>query len=664
MRRNSLKIILLASSTITVILLTAALSSFAYYTAKKYIEETYIDEMKKICRVSAKHIKGFFATQFLQARFISAQPVYVKAVAARDRATLIAMLSELNSKFGIYENVFLSTPEKNPMVFADATGKGLNFRWGNIGFDENIEAALAGKPHLGKVAISPITQEPVVLLTVPVMDNKQVVGILAFSLSMNAVTETVVKDIKIGSDGYIAITDFDGTVVGHPDKSLIMKLNLSKTDWGKSMLQLKSGEYMEYFFKQEKIAAVYRIDEYKLTVAAVVSKDELVQVAHSMLLRILGFAAVFLVISVIFLYRLLSLRLKPLEDARALFRSMSEGDLSKQLEIVHEDEIGDLSRDTNAFLNGLKSSLNDIQRISFDLANSAEKLFSSSENFSNSAQSTAASTEQMSATVEEMSAGMETISTTTENQHRNISDFRIKIEQLSFSIKKIGEEIQNTLGITKAISLEAKKGENSLTGMTNMISNILKSSGEMKAIIGIINDISDQTQLLALNAAIEAARAGEAGKGFAVVAEEISKLSEKTASSIKSISAMIVKNNSELDAGAKGIQSSTEIIHSIIRDVDRVSEAMDKLNEIMSKQEEVNRVVNEKAERVGAESESVKLATAEQRRAVQEISDVIVQINEHTINTATGAEEMSSSSKGLSDNAETLKRIARKFKLN
>ncbi|EQA38605.1 methyl-accepting chemotaxis protein signaling domain protein [Leptospira inadai serovar Lyme str. 10] len=664
MRRNSLKLILLFSSSTTVVLLTAALSSFAYFTAKGYIEETYIDEMKKVSRVSSREIKDFFDTQFNLAKFIANQPTVIKAVAGQDRDVLIPLVVDVSKKFAVYENVFFSTPEENPLTFADATGQGSNFRWGKQGFDENIQASLQGKPFLSKVGQSPITKEPVALLTVPVMDGPKVVGILGFALSLNSVTEAVVKDVKIGSDGYIAIVDAAGVVVGHPDKSLILKLDLSKTEWGRRMLSLKSDEHTEYFFKKDKIATVYRIEEYGMLLAAVVSKEELASVVHSMLYKIIACAGIFLAVSILFLSRLLTVRLKPLEEARNLFKSMSQGDLSKDLKIVHDDEIGDLSRDTNAFLDSLKNSLKEIQRVSSELASSAENLSSNSENFSNSAQSTAASTEEMSATVEEMSAGMETISGTTENQYRNISDFHSKISELSQSVRKIGDEIQSTLGIAKSISAQAKKGEESLNGMTDMIANILKSSGEMKAIVGIINDISDQTQLLALNAAIEAARAGEAGKGFAVVAEEISKLSEKTASSIKSISSMIAKNNTELDSGAKGIQSSTEIIHAIIRNVDRVSEAMDKLYSITSSQEEVNRIVNETAAQVGAESESVKIATAEQRRAVREIAQVIIQINEHTLNTASGAEQMSTSSKGLSSTAETLRRIAEKFKFN
>ncbi|MEI1280481.1 methyl-accepting chemotaxis protein [Leptospira venezuelensis] len=663
MQRNSLKIIILAVSTITIVLLTVGISSFAYFTAKKYVEEAYIDEMKKISKLAGKHIKFFFDQQTVLAEFVTSNKPFIKASIARDKNSLNPELANIFKNYNTYENVFLSTPETNPMVFADATGKANNFRWGGTGFDDNIKAALEGKSLLSKVNPSPVTGEAVAVLTVPAKDGNQVVSILGFAISLSKMTETVVNGITIGSDGYIAITDRHGVVVGHPDKSLILKLDLSKTDWGKKLMTLPSEEHMEYFFKKDKIATVYDVPEYGLRVSAVVSKDELAEVVHQMLFRIIAFAFIFLIVSIFIIYRIVNVRLHPLLEARELFRSMSTGDLTASLKIYHEDEIGDLSKDTNSFLESLRTSVRDIQKISQELASSAEELSASSENFSNGAQSTAASTEEMSATVEEMSAGMDNISGSIYNQYKNISEFQIKITELSQSVNQIGNEVQATLNMAKSISLQAKKGEESLSGMNAMISNILKSSGEMTAIIGIINDISEQTQLLALNAAIEAARAGEAGKGFAVVAEEISKLSEKTASSIKSISAMINKNTGELDSGAKGIQASTEIIHAIIRNVDQVSDAMDRLYSITGSQTDINQAVTDNAGKVRTESEAVKLATDEPKKAVSEISQVIMQINEHTINTASGAEQMSSSSRNLSNTAEILKNISEKFKL-
>ncbi|PJZ38499.1 methyl-accepting chemotaxis protein [Leptospira levettii] len=663
MKIQNLKTIIIAFSTFIILILTIGISSFSYFIGKEFIVNAYIGEMKNVAKLSSKQIKNFFDEQFILAELISSNPDFSDHCIKQDRNYLDLIMMNISKKYGFYENVFLSSAEENPIVFSDASGKAIGFRWGKTGFDDNIKAALGGKKLLSKVNRSPVTQEPVAVLTVPVFQGNKVIAILGFAISLNHLTDEVMNEVKIGSDGFIAITDNEGQVIGHPDKSLILNLNLKELEWGNKLLKLKSNEHMEYFFGKEKIATVMDVEGYNIKLSAIATKSEILSIVHEMLFKICIFAFFILTISVFSFYRLVKNRLQPISNLRDIFKKMTTGNLSQSLEIIYEDEIGELSKDTNYFLNHLKKIISEIQFISQELASSAAQLSSSSDSFSGGAQATAASAEQMSATVEEMSASMENITGSIDIQHHNISQFQIKIQDLANSVKRVGDEINLTLSRMKSISIQAAEGERSLTGMNSMIDNILKSSDEMKEIIAIINEISDQTQLLALNAAIEAARAGDAGRGFAVVAEEISKLSIRTASSIKSISEMIGKNAQELNGGAKSIQTSTTLLQDIIRNINGVSEAMDSLYSNMSSQAEINQAVLENSTIVKGESDQIKIAANEQRGAVREISTVITQINEHTINTAAGAEQMSSSAKNLSTTADKLKDICDQFQV-
>ncbi|MCG6147383.1 methyl-accepting chemotaxis protein [Leptospira levettii] len=663
MKIQNLKTIIIAFSTFIILILTIGISSFSYFIGKKFIVNAYIGEMKNVAKLSSKQIKNFFDEQFILAELISSNPDFSDHCIKQDRNYLDLIMMNISKKYGFYENVFLSSAEENPIVFSDASGKAIGFRWGKTGFDDNIKAALGGKKLLSKVNRSPVTQEPVAVLTVPVFQGNKVIAILGFAISLNHLTDEVINEVKIGSDGFIAITDNEGQVIGHPDKSLILNLNLKELEWGNKLLKLKSNEHMEYFFVKEKIATVMDVEGYNIKLSAIATKSEILSIVHEMLFKICIFAFIILTISVFSFYRLVKNRLQPISNLRDIFKKMTTGNLSQSLEIIYEDEIGELSKDTNYFLNHLKKIISEIQFISQELASSAAQLSSSSDSFSGGAQATAASAEQMSATVEEMSASMENITGSIDIQHHNITQFQIKIQDLANSVKRVGDEINLTLSRMKSISIQATEGERSLTGMNSMIDNILKSSDEMKEIIAIINEISDQTQLLALNAAIEAARAGDAGRGFAVVAEEISKLSIRTASSIKSISEMIGKNAQELNGGAKSIQTSTTLLQDIIRNINGVSEAMDSLYSNMSSQAEINQAVLENSTIVKGESDQIKIAANEQRGAVREISTVITQINEHTINTAAGAEQMSSSAKNLSTTADKLKDICDQFQV-
>ncbi|PJZ48411.1 methyl-accepting chemotaxis protein [Leptospira saintgironsiae] len=664
MQKSSLKFILLGAGIVILTVLTLLISGNAYYFGQKKITENHLNQMQNVVAVVAQEFDAFLLSHTNVAKTLAADPRAIQT-ALTGKPIAGDLLKDVHQRYGIYENVFVMSLDGQKRILADSLdGKSLGYKAQGDELKENIIAVQEGKHYLGSPQKSPITGLPVAVISVPIRNGANIVGILNIALSFEDVSEKVINKIRIGEQGYVSVMSQAGLVIAHPKKEMIMNLNVAKEDYGKKMLELKSGEIFEFTFKgADRYSTISRLDQWRMSVIAIQPKTEIREALGELLLSIGIISLATVGISIFLLYVLLKKRLDPLENASKLFQIMAQGDLTSDIQVVYNDEIGIMSADLNSFIASLRSSLKDIQRIAMELASSAEELTVSSQSFATGAQSTAASSEQMSATVEEMSAGMENISSVTDRQYSNILEFHTKIKELSSGVRKIGSEIKNTLQIAESISQEAKKGESSLTGMSNMIENILKSSGEMKSIIGIINDISDQTQLLALNAAIEAARAGEAGKGFAVVAEEISKLSVKTASSIKSIGEMINKNNSELDEGAKGIRSSVEILHSIIKNVDSVGEAMNHLFEITSAQESVNRSVDEQSDRVGTEAEGVKLATDEQKRAVREIAQVITQINEHTLNTASGSEQMSSSAQNLATTAEVLKNITEKFKI-
>jgi methyl-accepting chemotaxis protein len=297
------------------------------------------------------------------------------------------------------------------------------------------------------------------------------------------------------------------------------------------------------------------------------------------------------------------------------------------------------------------------------LTSSSHKMTSTMRDFSDNVQHQAATTEEISASVEELSAGVENVSKSAQEQNNSLNGLTNKLNGLSNVIIDMSQQIKDTMTNVNTISNQVKTGNESLTEMNDSMKKINTSSHEVSGIIQIINDISDQINLLSLNAAIEAARAGDAGRGFAVVADEISKLADKTATSIKDIDRLIKGNDSEIQRGMQNVESVVNMINTIVTGVTTISEQMNSIYQIMNDQLNRNELVTKDAKAVQTLSEQIKSATDEQKTAFEEIVKSITVINQLTQSNADGSEAISINSENVKEMAEELNRHIDFFKI-
>ncbi|MFH0974587.1 MAG: Cache 3/Cache 2 fusion domain-containing protein [Spirochaetota bacterium] len=517
----------------------------------------------------------------------------------------------------------------------------------------------------------------------PVKDGDRVTGIHFIGLDFTEGIKNLknkIRSITVAKTGYVYIIEGNksedrGKAVVHKSDKLENKdISYLKDKDGnefiKTMLREMNG-MIKYDWTDErgtgiKYAVFSYYDEWNWIIASSAMERELI--SDGLVMRNYLFAGFFLcsIVILIVLYfavkKLIMVRFNKLNDV-VKDLSEGEGDLTITIDIESNDELGTLAGNFNKFVKKIRDVISDIMNVSGEMTRMSAQLYSNTKSFSESSQTQAASVEEVNATTEELSAGMEFINEITQTQHENLSAMVEKMSDLSGLINTMEANIRKSHELTSAMSQSAKTGEASILSMNASMNKINDSSAKVSSIIQIITDISDKINLLSLNAAIESARAGEAGRGFAVVAQEISKLADGTAGSIKEIDQLIKLNNSEIVRGIEISDETSRTIGGIIKSVESISSMMNSMKGFMINQLEAKDKMNALSDVVKEKTDTIKNATFEHLKSTEEIVRATANINEMTQSIAAGAEEMAGMSEEISGSADALKAKVNFFKV-
>jgi methyl-accepting chemotaxis protein len=313
-----------------------------------------------------------------------------------------------------------------------------------------------------------------------------------------------------------------------------------------------------------------------------------------------------------------------------------EGDLTARLPAENTDEVGDLGRFFNAFVEKLESTLAQISANSIRLASASEEISASATQQSTGAEAQKDKTTQVATAMQQMSSTVVQIS---DNSTKAADAAKKASETAREGGKIVDETLRKMREIAASVGETAKK-----------VNGLGSRSDQIGQIIGVIDDIADQTNLLALNAAIEAARAGEQGRGFAVVADEVRKLAERTSKATKEIATMIQSIQQETKSAVVAMESGTKQVES---GVETTMHAGMSLSQIIQSAEQVGEMVTH-----------IATAATQQSSATDEINTNIEHIARITAESSGGAQQSAKACEDLANLALDLQKLVGRFKLN
>ena len=401
-------------------------------------------------------------------------------------------------------------------------------------------------------------------------------------------------------------------------------------------------------------------------IIATVEKRELEEIANYM--QNVSLAGGFLIAFVLMILELLIIRtiIVKFSSIKNNIDDLNTGDkdLTKRLTIYHNNEISQVKKSVNVFLNTVHETVTEIGNANFNLKetfgsvklqldetkNQMDNIASEIQAATTTLEAEDKSVTDTSELVAQISSNIRTLNQMIDSQVEAITQASAGIEQMIGNIQSITSSIDKMAGEFTELNAATAEGIEKNRIVNELLNSVLAQSKTLQDTNMVIASISSQTNLLSMNAMIESAHAGEAGKGFAVVAEEIRKLADTSATQSKSIGENLkliaaniqkVVESADLSKASFEIVSdktnnTSDLVYSIKKATEEQSEGSKNLLETLTKMNNISVSVQRSSKKIEDRALSVLDAIASLKESSKNMAqnfNKIVSTTEVTQNT-------------------------------
>ncbi|SEJ79818.1 methyl-accepting chemotaxis protein [Pseudomonas sp. NFR16] len=446
------------------------------------------------------------------------------------------------------------------------------------------------------IDIDATTKVPTLFINQRIVHNGNVVGVAGLGFGMSALSQ-MVRDFRFGKQGQVYLVSQDGRIKVHPNAELNDREALSQLVGESAARRLltenENGQALEFKRDgQDYVAVAKPVASLGWTLVSEVPMAEVYGPAKDALTLICAISIAVVLFFLGFVAWIARGIVRPIRQVTHALVDIGagQGDLTRRLDDKRENELGDLARGFNRFIESLRALIGDALKTSEQLRHNVVEVTRVVDSTSSRAlkqqqmtDMVATAVHEMGLTVQEIARNAGAAADVSRNTHREAVSAR----------QVVGESIDHIQSMSDGVGIAAGAVEH----LATQISTI-------DQVLSVIRSISEQTNLLALNAAIEAARAGEMGRGFAVVADEVRTLAGRTQTATSEIRQMMSELKSGADqavtsmragqaATGTGVQASRRTGDSLDAIAGHVEELTDRNHQVAAATEEQSTVTEE-----------------------------------------------------------------------